>query len=421
MPSFAFVDLFAGLGGFHVAGHKLGGHCVFASELKPQLRELYQTNFGVEIAGDIQKIPATKIPCHDVLFAGFPCQPFSKAGEQLGWEDAVRGTLFWDVSRIVRRHKPSLVVLENVSNFVHHDKGNTYELVRKCLTDLGYCVEYKKLSPHEFGIPQVRERVFIVAKRGKRSSISWPSIEFSKDQLSLESILEKNPSHATPLSGRDIECLDIWQEFLDAIPRTAKLPSFPIWGMEAGATYPFLQDSLMKVELRDLQETHGVFGTPLAGMSRSQILAQMPSYSRASQKAFPKWKQDFIRQNREFFALHEGVLKNWKEKIKIFPPSLQKLEWNCQGEERDLWKYVLQFRASGIRTRRTSTSPSLVAMTSTQIPIIAWEKRYMTPKEGARLQSLDGLKSLPNGQLAFEALGNAVNATVVEKVLSLNL
>jgi DNA (cytosine-5)-methyltransferase 1 len=147
----------------------------------------------------------------------------------------------------------------------------------------------------------------------------------------------------------------------------------------------------------------------------------LPSYSRASKNAFPKWKQDFIRQNREFFALHESVLQNWKEKIKVFPPSLQKFEWNCQGEERDLWKYVLQFRASGIRTRRTSTSPSLVAMTSTQIPIIAWEKRYMTPKEGARLQSLDGLKTLPEGHLAFEALGNAVNATVVEKVLSLNL
>ena len=94
MSSFAFADLFAGLGGFHVAAHNLGGHCVFASELKPQLQELYKANFGVEVVGDIQKIPATKIPIHDVLFAGFPCQPFSKAGEQLGWEDAVRGTLF---------------------------------------------------------------------------------------------------------------------------------------------------------------------------------------------------------------------------------------------------------------------------------------------------------------------------------------
>lgn len=421
MHSFAFADLFAGLGGFHVAAHKLGGNCVFASELKPQLRELYQANFGVEISGDIQKIPATRIPKHDVLFAGFPCQPFSKAGEQLGWEDAVRGTLFWDVARIVRKHKPTLVLLENVSNFVHHDEGNTYEVVRKCLTDLGYNVEYKKLSPHEFGIPQVRERVFIVAKRGKRSSISWPQIEFSKDQLSLESILEKNPHHATPLSGRDIECLNVWQEFLDSIPSTAKLPSFPIWGMEAGATYPFFQDSLAKVELHDLQKTLGPFGMSLTGMSRRQILAHMPSYSTPVKNAFPKWKQDFIRQNRDFFTLHESVLKSWKEKIKIFPPSLQKFEWNCQGEERNLWKYVLQFRASGIRTRRTTTSPSLVAMTSTQIPIIAWEKRYMTPTEGARLQSLDGLKSMPEGQLAFEALGNAVNATVVERVLSLNL
>jgi DNA (cytosine-5)-methyltransferase 1 len=421
MSSFAFVDLFAGLGGFHVAAHKLGGHCVFASEVKPQLRDLYQANFNVAIAGDIQKIPATKIPSHDVLFAGFPCQPFSKAGEQLGWEDAIRGTLFWDVARVVRKHRPQLVLLENVSNFVHHDGGNTYEVVRKCLTDLGYCVEYKKLSPHEFGIPQVRERVFIVAKRGKRSAITWPQVEFSKEQLSIESILEKKPSNAIPLSRRDLECLAVWQDFLDAIPSAAKLPSFPIWGMEAGATYPFTVDSLAKVKLSDLQQTSGGFGGSLAGKSRTQILDQMPSYSRLNKNAFPKWKQDFIRQNRDFFALHSGVLQNWRKKIQAFPPSLQKFEWNCQGEERNLWKYVLQFRASGVRTRRRSTSPSLVAMTNTQTPIIAWEKRYMTPKEGARLQSLDELKYLPVGHLAFEALGNAVNAIVVEKILSLNL
>jgi DNA (cytosine-5)-methyltransferase 1 len=421
MTTFSYADLFAGLGGFHVAAKKLGGDCVFASEIQPDLQKLYEVNFGKKIAGDIRSVPATKIPAHDVLFAGFPCQPFSKAGEQLGWEDAVRGTLFWDVARVIRKHKPRLILLENVSNFVHHDEGNTYEVVRKCLADLGYYVEYKKLSPHEFGVPQVRERVFIVAKRGKRSSITWPEVEFSREELSLESILEKRPHNAIPISKRDIECLTVWQNFLDSIPASSKLPSFPVWGMEADATYPFLKDSLAKISLRDLQASNGPFGLTLSGLNRSDILKTVPSYARANQSAFPKWKQDFIRQNRDYFKEHMGCLEDWRKKIQAFPPSLQKFEWNCQGEERNIWKYVIQFRASGVRTRRVSTSPSLVAMTNTQIPIIAWEKRYLTALEGARLQSLDTLKYLPAGHLAFEALGNAVNATVVSKILSLNL
>lgn len=421
MPTFDFADLFAGLGGFHVAAHKLGGRCVFASEVKPKLQELYRLNFGVDISGDIQKIPTTKIPNHDVLFAGFPCQPFSKAGEQLGWEDAVRGTLFWDVARVIRKHKPKLVILENVSNFVHHDQGNTYETVRKCLTDLGYYVDYKKISPHEFGIPQVRERVFIIAKRGKRSPIFWPEIEFDKNQLSINSILDKNPDNATPISQRDIECLTVWQEFLEAVPSTAKLPSFPIWGMEAGATYSFEEDSLASASLAELQACKGAFGKPLTNLTRSQIFDQLPSHARGAKNVFPKWKKDFIRQNREFLLEHEGALRDWHKRIQAFPSSLQKFEWNCQGEDRNIWSYILQFRASGIRTRRTSTSPSLVAMTNTQVPMIAWEKRYMTPQEGARLQSLSTLRFLPEGHLAFEALGNAVNATVVERILAKNI
>lgn len=421
MTSFSFVDLFAGLGGFHVAATRMGGKCVFASEINPKLQTIYRLNFGIEAAGDIRKVPTTKIPAHDVLFAGFPCQPFSKAGEQLGWEDAVRGTLFWDVARVIRKHKPKLAILENVSNFVHHDKGNTYETVRKCLTDLGYSVDCKKLSPHEFGIPQVRERVFIVAKRGKRNQIQWPKPEHSKEDLSIRSILDTKPSTATPLSKRDIECIEVWQEFLDALPDTAKLPSFPIWGMEAGATYPIDHDSIHEVPLSELQCCKGAFGTPLTDLNFEQILTTLPSHAIGKSNVFPKWKRDFITQNRSFFELHKESLVEWHSKIQKFPSSLQKFEWNCQGERRVIWDYVLQFRASGLRTRRTNTSPSLVAMTNTQIPIIGWERRYMTPNEGARLQSLDVLRNLPEGHLAFEALGNAVNATVALKVLDQNL
>lgn len=417
MTKMKFIDLFAGLGGFHLAAAKLGGECVFASEIDESLRVLYDKNFHQKSVGDIREVEPSEVPDHDLLCAGFPCQPFSKAGDQMGWKDATRGTVFFKVLEILEARKPKYLILENVAHFVKHDKGNTYRRVEKSLRSLGYDVRYVQLSPHRFGIPQIRERMYMVARLGELNGFKFPEPTTEGSDLSIKSILDKNPQDATPLSQQVIDCLDVWEEFIQSVPSDDPLPSFPVWSMEFGAEYPYDSDSLDKVSLSELRQSTGCFGVPLSFRYRNEILDLVPSHARADEDAFPVWKKNFIKQNRQLYTKYQGWIDNWLPKIMRFPPSLQKFEWNCQGEKRTLWDKVIQFRASGVRVKRPTTSPSLVAMTTTQIPIIAWERRYMTIKECARLQSMETLSNLPTGTAAAKALGNAVNVTVVGKIL----
>lgn len=421
MQPFRFIDLFAGLGGFHLALSRLGGRCVFAAEWKEHLADLYKQNFGLKPAGDITLVHPRSVPDHDVLTAGFPCQPFSKAGEQLGFECTEQGNLFFNVASILQEKKPTYFILENVPNLLKHDEGRTWAEIQKILSmQLGYHIRAERFSPHNFGIPQIRERVYIIGSLLPLDGFSWP--ETSDVETNIDAVLDDRPANAKKLSAQVNECLEVWDAFLKAAPQSVDLPSFPLWSMEWGATYPYEETTPYKLQkqfgyngLKGFKGSHGAKIGYLRTLEKRW--ATLPSHARTPQMKFPKWKQDFIRQNRRFYEDNKSWIDPWLPKILKFPSSLQKFEWNIKGGNRNIWDYVIQFRASGVRVKRRTTAPSLIAMTDTQVPIIGWQKRYMTPQECARLQSLDMLKKLPdNPTKAFSALGNAVNSNVVEMV-----
>ena len=444
-----FIDLFAGLGGFHLALKRLEYECVFACEKDEQLRSLYEKNFKIKPEGNIKEVKIEDIPDHDILCAGFPCQPFSKATPtelRTGFDRPDQGNLFYNVVEILRAKKPRYFILENVLHIRKHDNEQTWQKIYNALKNVlqngavktGYQVREVCLSPDQFEIPQIRRRMFIV---GDRQGL--PHLPKLPDYVEpdLGKFLDTTPPDAQRLNDRQKRCLEVWQEFLDLLPKNVKLPSAPVWSMEFGATYPYEETTPYALGVDKLREFKGNHGRSLENLTDDEVWQTLPSYAgnKRPQEQFPAWKIRFIQNNREFYENNKGWIDEWKQKILEFPPSYQKFEWNCKAEDRNLWnlwKYVIQFRASGIRVKKATTAPSLVTM-SVHVPIIGWEKRYMTQRECARLQ---GMACLPNeshlrgidgealelpetASNTFTALGNAVNVDVVEhiaKVLTSN-
>ena len=164
LTGYKFIDLFAGLGGFRLALESLGAECVYSNEWDKFAQQVYEQNFGEIPEGDITKVDEKTIPAHDIVCAGFPCQAFSISGKRKGFEDS-RGTLFFDVARIVKEHSPKVVFMENVKNFASHDNGNTLAVVKQTMEDLGYTFFSKVLNSLDYGVPQKRERIYMVCFR----------------------------------------------------------------------------------------------------------------------------------------------------------------------------------------------------------------------------------------------------------------
>lgn len=405
--SFKFVDLFAGIGGFHGALSALGGECVYASEIDRAAARVYLRNWGLEPDGDITLAAndsVMEVPEHDVLVGGFPCQPFSKSGKQMGMDEA-RGTLFWNIAKIIEVRKPKLVLLENVRNIAGPRHAHEWEVIIQTLRDLGYRVSSipfvvtpHKISPVFGGRPQGRERIFIAATLMPRKisgklheEVLPPSLEHAyadwdpqnwnlSKNLPLTNIKSAELAEVK-LSDEEKEWIRVWDEFVQIFRGKGKadsIPGFPIW----------------VDEWKDIKKLRISSGTP-------------------------EWKANFLRKNAEFYTQNRSALEKWltrNDGLKHFPPSRRKFEWQAQ-DAKSLYDTIMHFRPSGIRAKKATYVPALVAITQTSI--VGDKLRRLSVREGARLQGFPewfDFLDQPQSQ-SFKQLGNAVNIGAVYNVL----
>ncbi len=375
-PTFTFIDLFSGIGGFHQAMRQLNGECILSSEIDNFAIDTYWDNYGINSNKDITQIKDKDFPKHDVLCGGFPCQSFSKAGKQLGFDDPIKGTLFFQVIRILKNKKirPKYIILENVRNLLSHNNGETWKIIQKALNDADYNVKAVIMSPHQLGIPQLRERVYIL---GTRKDIYNGKLDFhipqnKKKDINIykTGIIEEYSDSKYHISKHEEKVLTCWDEFYQGIKET--VIGFPIWFSEFKSTY--------------------------------------------NTCSLPTWKAEFCQKNRKLYQNNQVFIDSWIKKynnLQDFTPTEKKFEWQAGASISSLWDGFIQYRPSGIRVKRPDFFPALVAMV--QIPIIGKYRRRLTPREAARLQSFpDTFMPNINDHQAYKQFGNAVNISCVK-------
>lgn len=399
-----FADLFAGIGGFHAVGHSFGWTPAYACDIDENAREIYERNWSFAPSSDITEDAndeVMRIPAHDVLFAGFPCQPFSKSGKQNGMEES-RGTLFWNIAKTIEVHRPTVVLLENVPNLAGPRHKNDWIVIIKTLRSLGYRVSDEPLvvSPHKIpkhlgGRPQTRKRIYIAAtfvpkEIRKRISLEAPQISLKSSNwrpenwdlltdIKMEILTDSEEIKKLKISKTEKLWLDTWDDFIKEILKVRnneKLPGFPIWA---------------DVWLGNIKKS----------------------------SADPDWKKDFIRKNNDFYTSHKKVIDSWLKRnnyLEDFPPSRRKLEWQA-GELKSLYKGLIQLRPSGIRVKKVNYVPALVAITQTTI--VGPLRRRLSVKEVAQLQGLPSWFNFDNQSHAnsYKQLGNGISIGCAYQVL----
>ena len=400
---FTFIDLFAGIGGFHQAMKRLGGRCVLAAEIDNDCVETYKLNFGANknmLKGDVNLIKPEDIPQFDVLCAGFPCQPFSKAGLQQGFKDPERGGLFFSIMNILdKHHEVKFVILENVRNLA--DKTQNWEIITSELAERNFYITEQPiiLSPSDFGIPQIRERVYIL---GIRKDIRNENILTNGcihiDDLNLKNELkpckigdawkkldtgEVDDEYVIASSLENI--IFAWDEFRRNI--ITSISGYPVWINSFGVGVAYDKTFRKKIGYDDM----------------------------------PNWKKIYVDKNRKLYKENKQFIDAWLEKHRMLEKNklYQKFEWNCGEDVKYIREAIIQVRQSGIRIKRADFFPSLVKMVNTPIVWDSKKKhfRYITEREAANLQDFSKRFNFSKlGRAAYGQLGNAVNVEVVKKL-----
>jgi len=394
-----FIDLCCGIGGFHQALANLDMECVLASDIKKECRDNYALNYNITPEGDLTQIEVENIPPFDVLCAGFPCQPFSKAGEQRGFGDS-RGNIFFDICKIAEHHKPKYMILENVRNLASHDKGNTWNIIRGSIDTLGYHTYPQPviLNTLYFGVPQSRERVVIMCKRKDLGPL--PDLpQISKRNIrptDLESVVEENAGIA--IEGRLRAAERVWDQFLELChANDIDIPKFPIW--------------------TDWWDSDGN-GTKVTKRNPKLSDAENEAVIDTAQRAFYAKYDGWIDKNRAFFNTNRVLLGPWLEQSRgdpLWTGAVRKMEWQAGDAKLRMSQVLWSPRGSGIRIKNTNYAPTLVAM-ATMVPIYGPKSRQLTPRECARLQSFpENYIIHPDDKVSYSQFGNAVNVKMIER------
>jgi len=376
-----FIDLFCGIGGFHQALNRLEATCVFASDIDEQCRKTYERNYGLKPHGDISKIDLSIIPAFDILCGGFPCQSFSNSGKKGGLADK-RGQLFEYILQIAVLRNPRFMFLENVKHILKIDDGNAFKHILQRIRETGYEVDIFELSPHQLGIPQQRERVVFICVRRDiyRGNVS-AGFQIPNVPIDVDRIFDIDTSRTAKyrISREDEAILAAWDEMIQV---------FEI------------------------------------GESMSPTILCNEFYSTYTDQEFaalPEWKRDYIVKNRPIYEKYREQWDAWYRRHETLITRKEiygKLEWQA-GKKKvgdSIFNQFIQFRQSGIRVKKREYFPTLVAIVQT--PIYAKERRHITPRECARLQSFpDEFVLNENDHIAYKQLGNAVNVDVVDFVI----